>query len=281
VESLNLIYGAPEYVKIGPYGTAEGACTNIGFTDGGVEIIPKLSIEKRRVDQRLGAVEADAKEADFSLKITLAEVSLDNLRLAMGLPASALVGSVLSVGSNIGVQKLTVYIKGPGPGADNATRHVQVQKCYVDGPDGIKMNKAKQVLQITLELLEDTTQAAGEEWMKITDASGDTTAPTISSTTPADAATGVAVDANITVEFSEAIQAADVNGTFFKLVKAATGTGVAGALTLSADKLTVTFNPTSNLDGTSAAYIFIVSQGVRDLAGNKLAADTYVNFATV
>jgi methionine-rich copper-binding protein CopC len=279
MEPLNLLYGAPEYVKVGPYGTAEGSCTNIGFTDGGVEIIPKLSIEKRRVDQRLGAVAADAKEADFSLKITLAEASLDNLRIAMGLPSAALSGGVLSVGSNIGVQYLTVYLQGPGPGASNATRHVKVQKCYVDGPDGIKMNKAKNVLQITLELLEDTTQAANEEWMKVTDASGDTTAPTVSSTSPTDGATGTAVDANITAEFSEAIQAADVNGTYFKLVKATTGTGVAGALTLSADKQTVTFNPTSNLDA-AAAYIFIISQGVRDLAGNKLAADTYVNFTT-
>jgi hypothetical protein len=281
----NLIYGKPDYIKIGSYGTAEGSCTNVGYSDGGVNVKWNPKYTNRMVDQVIGPVKANLDEVMAQVEITLAEASMDNLRLAMGLPSAAVSSSVMSIGANIGApgsepNYLTVYMQGAGPGGASATRHVKIQKCYSSGSVEEKFEKGKKVYKITLDLIYDTTAAANQEYMVITDSSGDTTAPMISSTSPADTDVDVAVAANMTATFAEAINGADVTGVYFKVVKTTDGTGVAGSLSLSADKTIVTFNPTSNL-GNSTAYLWIISQGVRDLAGNRLAADTYVNFTTV
>ena len=57
------------------------------------------------------------------------------------------------------------------------------------------------------------------------------------------------------------------------------GTAVDGALTISSDLKTVTFNPTSDLS-SSTAYIAVATTNVTDLAGNALAANNVINFTT-
>lgn len=105
----------------------------------------------------------------------------------------------------------------------------------------------------------------------------DTTAPT-ATCVPVDAATGVAVGADIVVTFDEAIQVSDITAANFVLMKA-DGTNVPGALTYDADHKVVTFNPTSNM-AAATAHIFVVTTGVHDLAGNALAAPLIINFTT-
>lgn len=106
----------------------------------------------------------------------------------------------------------------------------------------------------------------------------DTTAPTVT-VVPADSATNVAIDANVVWTFNEAINSEDVVATNFLLMDNA-GVEVAGALSIDATNKIVTLNPTSNLTNNTA-YTAIVIKNVRDLAGNKLAANTIVNFTTV
>lgn len=106
----------------------------------------------------------------------------------------------------------------------------------------------------------------------------DTTAPTVT-TNPIDGATGVAVGANIVWTFSEAIQESTVNSANFFVLNTVTGVEVAGALSLSADKTTVTFDPASNLDALTD-YIAVATTNVKDLAGNKLATNSVTNFRT-
>ena len=106
--------------------------------------------------------------------------------------------------------------------------------------------------------------------------SDDTTKPTVT-TTPADAATGVSVSADLTAEFSEAIRSGDIIGDNFLLIKASDGSIAAGTLTYSSATKTATFDPTSNLSA-STAYIWTISR-VRDRAGNVMDP-VVVNFAT-
>lgn len=106
----------------------------------------------------------------------------------------------------------------------------------------------------------------------------DTTPPTISSTVPADAATGISKTANLSVTFSEAVQAGDVTADHFILT---TDAGVAAAATLTLNTPTntiVTINPTSDLDATTE-YLLVIT-GVHDVAGNVLASPTIINFTT-
>lgn len=106
----------------------------------------------------------------------------------------------------------------------------------------------------------------------------DVAAPTVT-VSPIDEATAVIVSANIVWTFSEAIRTADVNGANFFVSTSVTGTGVAGALSLSLDKKVVTFDPTANLTALTA-YTAIATKNVKDVAGNALVSNSVTNFTT-
>ena len=101
--------------------------------------------------------------------------------------------------------------------------------------------------------------------------SPDTTAPTVSSTTPTDGATGQSATVNIVFNFSEDIVFDEGNYAITK----ADGTSVAFAATKT-DSDTVTLNPTPSLD--SAGVYIAIATGVRDMSGNMLAAPHVINF---
>ena len=102
---------------------------------------------------------------------------------------------------------------------------------------------------------------------------GDTTAPTVTGTSPAAGATDVAVTANVTGSFSEAMDASTVTSSTFTL-KAGTTTVPAAVTYNSTDKV-ATLNPDADLAAgtTYTATIKGGSGGVKDVAGNALASD--------
>ncbi len=102
----------------------------------------------------------------------------------------------------------------------------------------------------------------------------DTTVPTVTSV-PLDAATGVAVSANVVFTFSIAIQPVTITNSNVFLMKA-DGTLVAASLTVDATNKIVTLNPTVDL--AVGAYIAICTKSVKSAAGIPLAANTIVNF---
>ena len=119
----------------------------------------------------------------------------------------------------------------------------------------------------------------GANWFNSVEGSADTTAPTLSSTLPANNATGVVVTTTFRWTFSEAIlPSCVVQGNFF-IVKDSDGSLVAGMLSQSADKTQVTFTPTSNLSAATA-YRVICTVDVQDLSGNKLASPVVYKFTT-
>ena len=91
---------------------------------------------------------------------------------------------------------------------------------------------------------------------------------------PADAATGVAVDANITLTFNNALAGNAENGIILTTVA---GVVKAVARTIDAARKVVTLNPSTDLAGTTE-YLVIVP-GVRDVYG-QLLADAVYNFTT-
>lgn len=107
----------------------------------------------------------------------------------------------------------------------------------------------------------------------------DVTAPTISSTTPAANASAVAVTSSVVWNFSEALALSTVNTGNFLLVKDTDGAAVTGTLAINAARTQVTFTPAANLTAATA-YRAIVTTGVTDLAGNKLASSDVRKFTT-
>jgi ATP-dependent Clp protease adapter protein ClpS len=113
-----------------------------------------------------------------------------------------------------------------------------------------------------------------------TAAAPDITPPTVTSTIPANGATNVAIGTTVSVIFSEAMDAATINGTNITLKNTATSGGVAGTVSYNAGTNTATFTPTSPLS-YSTNYTLTVSTGVKDLAGNALAATFSSSFTTL
>jgi hypothetical protein len=110
---------------------------------------------------------------------------------------------------------------------------------------------------------------------------GDSTAPTITSRSPLAAATGVAIGANVTATFSEAVDATTVNTTTVEL-RSPAGVLIPAVVTLDSSARTVTLNPNANLanNTTYTATVRGGAAGVKDLAGNALAADAVWSFTT-
>ncbi len=112
-------------------------------------------------------------------------------------------------------------------------------------------------------------------------ATADTTAPTVTTFSPADEATGVAVGSNIVVTFSEAI----AKGTGNIVLKTTTGSVVATYDAASSSNLaisgsTLTINPTADLSADTAYSVEFAAGSVKDQAGNAYAGSTSYNFTT-
>ncbi len=181
-----------------------------------------------------------------------------------------------------------------GLGNDTLIGGIGIDYCILD------VNRV--ACTVTYDLLTDTftlssllgiDTATGIEFFTFLDgtyaaesfAGPDETAPTLTSTAPADDATAAAVSANIVLNFSESV----LRGTGNIVVHAADGTPVftiavtdTAQVTISGKKVTI--NPSSDLDAGTDYYVTVDTGAFTDAAGNDFAgissADT-LNFTTV
>ena len=125
--------------------------------------------------------------------------------------------------------------------------------------------------------------AAGNHvWSFNTSASADAIAPTVTAISPADAAVGVCLGSVISATFSEAMDASTIDTTTLLVTDA--GVAVAGSVSYDATRQVASFTPTA-ATGFAPGKTFVVtiksgSAGVKDLAGNALAADRVWSFGT-
>ncbi|MCP4879570.1 MAG: Ig-like domain-containing protein, partial [Gammaproteobacteria bacterium] len=104
----------------------------------------------------------------------------------------------------------------------------------------------------------------------------DTTAPTLSSSSPADDATAVAVGSNIVLNFSEAVDVDSGNIVIYK----ASDDSVVETIAVGSGQVTgtgttqITINPSSDLASSTQYYVKIAATGFDDAAGNSYAGIT-------
>jgi VCBS repeat-containing protein len=131
---------------------------------------------------------------------------------------------------------------------------------------------------------ETWTGRAPNYWVDVvftTQVGADTTPPTVVSVIPANGATGVSANANIQAVFSEALDPSSVTAATVEL-RDASNTLIPASVTYNNVARTVTLDPASSLEylSTYTATIRGGVDGVKDLAGNVLAADYVWSFTT-
>jgi len=118
----------------------------------------------------------------------------------------------------------------------------------------------------------------GFSWNFTTGATLDTTAPSVSSTVPANGATAVAINQAINATFSEAMDPLTISTASLSLTGPG-GTAVTGTVSYDVPSKIATFTPASDL-APNSVYTATITTGARDLAGNALAANFVLSFTT-
>jgi hypothetical protein len=101
--------------------------------------------------------------------------------------------------------------------------------------------------------------------------------PVVTNRSPASEARSVAVGTNVTATFDKVVQ--NVNTGTFTLVNVATGASVAAAVSFKSTTRVATLNPSTNL-ARDTRYRATLTTGIRDSAGNALAAEESWEFVT-
>ena len=113
-------------------------------------------------------------------------------------------------------------------------------------------------------------------WSFTTAAAADVTAPTVLTMAPANSATSIAVNSNVSATFSEAMNSSTITSTTYTLKQGTTS--VAGSVSYSGT--TATFNPTSDLAGDKV-HTATITTGAKDAAGNAITAAKTWSFTTI
>ncbi len=266
-------------IKIGTYGQAEGSADDLGYTEGGVELAVEREYFEKIVDQEIGPLELFKTAERATLKLTLAEATLENLAKAIDYPAAAITASTLVFGGSATVNELTIYLNVLGP--SGAARKYTFHKCVITSAATHSYKKDdKTMIEMEILVLQDTSKTTDQQLASIVDTGGDTTAPTVVLTTPAEAGT-VTKDAKgivlLTITETNALnENTIIYGDTVQIINttAASEGLVAGSIVYDSVGKTITFTPTSNWVA-SDTIIAMVSTGLQDVAGNALAA-TYI-----
>ena len=109
----------------------------------------------------------------------------------------------------------------------------------------------------------------------------DTTPPTVLARFPAANANGVSVNANVTVTFSEPIDASTINSSTFEL-RDASDNLIASTVSYNGASHVATLDPTSPLNFSTVytAKLKGGSGGIKDLTGNAMASDPTWSFTS-
>jgi hypothetical protein len=115
-----------------------------------------------------------------------------------------------------------------------------------------------------------------------TTAAADITPPIVSSVTPINGTTGVAVSTTVTTTFNESMNAATINSSTIELRNLSNAL-IASVVSYNAGTRTVTLTPSAALANSTIYTAKIISgaSGVKDAAGNALASDYSWSFTTV
>lgn len=271
----------PSDIFVGAYGSNKEDARDIGITQGGVSYSKETEFKEfDDADQYLGVI-GIAKIGDrMEITFTMKENTLENMKLAWGLPDEALdvENNTLYFGASSKIEYKKLFIDGPAPGG--GTANYEFWKTFPISASEVEQTKDDNaVYEVTMLVIEDTTKPEKYRYGKRVDVYDDTIPPTVDSVLPVDSDTDVAVDIEVEWTFSEAIQQRDITTGNFNIVNTS-GTEIEGELAYNPNDFTVTFTPESSLENDTL-YLAFVSGEVRDMAGNAMGDNYRTSFTTV
>ena len=115
-------------------------------------------------------------------------------------------------------------------------------------------------------------------WTVTTSIAPDTTPPVVSTTSPANAAVGVATSSLVAATLNEAVSPASVSTTTFTL-RDSNNSPVNGTVSANGTTITMVLSPGTSL-ASNRTYTATLTTGIKDLAGNALLAPYSWSFTT-
>jgi hypothetical protein len=201
--------------------------------------------------------------------------------LATGVPINQALSATFSVAMNAATIDATTFtLAGPGGAVTGVVTYVAAGSVATFTPGANLAPSTVYTATVTTgaEDLADVGLAANYVWTFTTAASVVLIPPTVTSTIPVNAATGVPLNQIVSATFSVPMNPATINSTTFTL----TGPGasaVTGLVAYAAVGNTLTFTPTANL-AASTLFTATITTGAKDLAGIGLAANYVWTFTT-
>ena len=214
---------------------------------------------------------------DLTFTTPSPDVTVPTIALTAPANGATVSGTAVAVsataGDNVGVAGVQFKLDGANLGAEDTTI-----------PYGITWNttSASNADHSLTAVARDAAGNTATAAISVTVANNvDTAAPTITSRTPAPGATAVSTGTTVRATFSEAMNAATITSTTFVLRNAG-GTTVGATVGYNTGTLIATLTPSSALAAgqTYTATITGGSAGVKDAAGNALAANSVWSFTT-
>ena len=272
----NFHIGRPGVVKIGPVGSTEAECTDVGSTKRSKFIWDETVDQATSSKDQDAVVEEAIASRTYGLELDLEELTAENTARQMGAVIDT-DGNIIEGGSD--VDYVTAYVHGFKIEGVKKTLHIRKMRVKSTGDQELG-GGAQVLLKPVCTVMVDTDSVDSYRIFKFLTDSADSTAPTITTVSPANATTAVAKAATTLVvwTFAEAIQKADVNAHNF-FVHDEDDNVVAGTLALGTNDTVVTFTPSAAWTASKKFYPTVVA-GVRDVTGNKLVADKITNFTT-
>jgi clostripain len=180
--------------------------------------------------------------------------------------------------STVTTSNITVVKKIGGVSVPGAVTYDDASKTVTFNPSAdLEAGPTTYTVTVTtgIEDLQNNNMASSVTWDFTTT---DGTAPTVSSYTPTNGATGHSVVSGITITFSEAIDTSTLN-TSNITIKDPSNNTVPGTFTYDSGSMTATFVPAYNLH-YQTSYTVTVGTGVKDVNGNAMTGNTSWSLTT-
>lgn len=148
-ECQNTIIAGPARVKVAPLGETKSNATVLGFTNGGVTITPNVTKTAIRVDQGKFPVRYVPTEAELTVSIPLASITLPNIEKAFNMDLAA--GTGVATFTDETYYQLWIDTKGPVNNSGvKADREYYFAKVSFNSTDGLVLSRTDQQT-LTLE----------------------------------------------------------------------------------------------------------------------------------